>query len=341
MAELAAAVGRLPGGPRVPGGAAGARRPLHLAGVHRGPGAVGRRPHRRDLLAAVAPLEQRGRPRDAPADRRRARRRRVTAGRRELVQATLDLVRGWASPTPSPTTPAGAAGSSTSGRAPSTRRWHRADRRDDVPARRVAGRPQGRGRPALGRGVRPRRGRVADPDAGRGLGRRHPGRPPAVDRRGRRAGRHRQGGLGRGRAGRRSTTRTASSTPRPPRSPGSRRRGRCWPAGAPPGSADRRPARECPRVRGCRGSARRCRRPRWRPRGSWRPGRTPSTSTRRSASSPRSTTGSGTWPTSACAPATSPSPPTGSSRPPTSSASSLTAPSGEAWGGARRTRRRA
>ena len=48
-AELAAAAARLPtGAPSYPRGAADARRPLHLAGLHRRPRAVGRRPHRRD-----------------------------------------------------------------------------------------------------------------------------------------------------------------------------------------------------------------------------------------------------------------------------------------------------
>ena len=76
-------------------------------------------------------------------------------------------------------------------------------------------------------------------------------------------------------------TRTASSTPR--RWPGPRRRPRellaRWRAGraCAAGGAARRTTEGR-----CRGSGRRCRRPRWRPRGSWRPGRTASTSTRRS-----------------------------------------------------------
>ena len=65
-----------------------------VAAVRRRPRAVGRRPHRRALRAAVAPLEQRV--------GRDAHRHTVEAlgvdesrpGVRELVQATLDLVRG-------------------------------------------------------------------------------------------------------------------------------------------------------------------------------------------------------------------------------------------------------
>ena len=75
------------------------------------------------LLAAVAPLEQRvGRETHRMtvdllgADESRP-------GVRELVQATLDLVRGLGLAARSPTTPGAASGSSTSGPAPSTRRW--------------------------------------------------------------------------------------------------------------------------------------------------------------------------------------------------------------------------
>ena len=56
-----------------------------------------------------------------------------------------------------------------------------------------------------------------------------------------------------------------------------------------------------------------------------------STCTRRSASRPRSPTGSGTSPTSASAPATSPSPCTGSSAPAEEFRVDLVAPSGEVW----------
>ena len=63
---------------------------------------------------------------------------------------------------------------------------------------------------------------LARADPGRRLGRRHLGRPPALDRRGRHRRRDRQGRLGRRRDWRPSRTRTASSTPPPTRSPGSR-----------------------------------------------------------------------------------------------------------------------
>ena len=63
---------------------------------------------------------------------------------------------------------------------------------------------------------------------------------------------------------------------------------RCSPAGARRARRCRPRCGRCPTARRCRGSARRCRRRRWRPRGSWRPGRTRSTCTTRSASSPSS-----------------------------------------------------
>ena len=126
---------------------------------------------------------------------------------------------------------------------------------------------------------RPRRGRLADADPGGRLGRRHPGRAPGLDRRGRGRGRDRQGGLGRARARRRSPTRRASSTPRPLAGAAA-----CpgeilarWRDGA--GRRSREALRALPRrpedavVRPADE-----RRPRWRPPGSWRPGRTPSTS---------------------------------------------------------------
>ena len=60
-----------------------------------------------------------------------------------------------------------------------------------------------------------------------------------------------------------------------------------WGTGARGAAA--RAARPARRARRCRGSARRCRRPRWRPRGSWRPGRTRSTCTTPSAIAPEPT----------------------------------------------------
>ena len=167
----------------------------------------------------------------------------------------------------------------------------------------------------------PRRTGLAHPDPGRGLGRRPPGRPPGVDRRGRGQRRHRQGGLGRGGPG-------GAGGPRRVRGRGGRARCRgrprraCSPAGAP--RARRWPTRSprCPRgagplvraaderhldghrplhgdlgARARRGRGARRRRPH-------RP------------------TGSGTWRTSGCVPATSPSPCTGSARRTGSSGSS-------------------
>ena len=106
-----------------------------------------------------------------------------------------------------------------------------------------------------------------------------------------------------------------------------------------PGALGRQPRRRsappspgCPRARRCRGSARRCRPPRWRPRGSWRPGRTRSTSTTPQASGRSRPTGSGTSPTSACAPATTPTRCTRRSRPAEEFRVELTAPSGDALG---------
>ena len=81
--------------------------------------------------------------------------------------------------------------------------------------------------------VRPRRRRLGHAHARRRLDRRDPGRPPALDRRGRDHRGHRQGEVGRDRAGGDRRPRPATSTPAPTRSPGCSRR-RCSPAGAPP-----------------------------------------------------------------------------------------------------------
>ena len=96
-AELAAAVAALPSGHRrsYACGAAPARRPLQLAGLRRRARAVGRGAHRRGAAT----------PRSAPLELRVGREtHRLTVealgadesqpGVRELVQATLDLVRG-------------------------------------------------------------------------------------------------------------------------------------------------------------------------------------------------------------------------------------------------------
>ena len=98
--------------------------------------------------------------------------------------------------------------------------------------------------------------------------------------------------------------------------------------------AGRRSARRSsaiPPGSGCRGSARRCHRRRWPRRGSWRPGRTPSTCTTPPAAAPDRPTGSGTWPTSACAPATTRTRSTDEEPPAEEFLVQLTAPSGETW----------
>ena len=125
-----------------------------------------------------------GRPRDAPADRRAARRRRVAA-RRTRARA------GHARPGPRPRPgqhdhrrrAVAAAGSSTSGPPPSTPRWRRrmtdllTGLLDDLDAE---------GDQLRGDRRAARRRRLDDAHARRRLGRRHPGRAPALDRRGRR-----------------------------------------------------------------------------------------------------------------------------------------------------------
>ena len=152
--------------------------------------------HRRDLHAAVGPLEQRiGRETH-----------RITVellgvdesrpGVRELVQATLDLVRGLGWPTRSPTTRPAASGSSTSGPPRSTTRGPGMSTAEpvleDVLADLAA---EGDRIDALVAGLDEAGWRHADP--GRGLGRR-----PQIahlawtDETARRRG-HRQGGLGR------------------------------------------------------------------------------------------------------------------------------------------------
>ena len=174
---------------------------------------------------------------------------------RELVQATLDLVRGLGL--------ANTITDDTARRGRILAAWaHTLDaelRHDDMTdlLDQVLGRPRrgGRGPRRAGRAARRRRLAYADP--GGRLGHRHPGRAPRLDRRGGGRRRHRQGGVGRGRAARRSPTRRASSTPR--RSAGAKaspaeildalaRRPRRAAGGA---------ARLPGRARRCRGSARR------------------------------------------------------------------------------------
>ena len=194
-------------------------------------------------------------------------------GVRELVQATLDLVRGL-----------GLADTITDDARRRNRildRWADHPRRGPDGARmndlleRRARRPRRRGRPARTARRRPRRGGLAD--------RRR--RPPAgtsptqiahlawTDEAASVAATD-KAGVGRARARGASPTRTATSTPRRSRSAGAGRR-RSSTAGAPARAAlADDAARATPRARRCRGSARRCRPPRWRPPGSWRPGRT-------------------------------------------------------------------
>ena len=78
-----------------------------VTGLHRRARAVGRRPHRRDPARGGRAARAAGRPRDAPADRRAARRRRVPARRARAgagAPSTWSAASAW--PTPSPTTPA-------------------------------------------------------------------------------------------------------------------------------------------------------------------------------------------------------------------------------------------
>ena len=211
--ELADAAAALPDGtPAHPGGARDARRPLHRpvftaalelwVAARTDPG----------LPAAVGPLEQR--------IGREVHRHTVELlgvdetqpGVRELVQATLDLVRGlglantitddtarrrrildhWAdvldssAAAPRPTTPR---------TADESREEEPMSTLDDVLADLKAEGDQLDDLVAAAR----RRG-LAHADPRRGLGRRPPDRPPGVDRRDRGQGGHRQGGLGRDRA---------------------------------------------------------------------------------------------------------------------------------------------
>ncbi len=288
------------------------------------------------LLAAVAPLEQRvGRETHRltvellGADESRP-------GVRELVQATLDLVRGL-----------GLADTITDDRRRRTRildQWaNTLDAALEAPDE----------RPAHGGLL----GGLLDDLAAEGdqleaalatvewtaptpapeLDGRHPGRAPAVDRRGRGARRPRpRGSGGQGRPGtpwcsRRSPTRPATSTrARTPLAALPREEVLArWAAAGPTCATALRGAARGPEdavVRPADVGGRR-----WPPRGSWRPGRTRSTSTTPPARAPSRPTGSGTSPTSASAPATSPTPCTARSRRPRTFRVELTAPSGETW----------
>ena len=133
------------------------------------------------LRAAVVPLEQRvGRQTHRMtvellgADESRRRRPRAGAGDARPGARP----RAW--PTRSPTTPGAASGSWTAGRSPSTRR-SRHERRARA-ACSPTWPPRATGWSRWSSGLDETGWRTADP--GRRLGRRHPGRPPGLDRRG-------------------------------------------------------------------------------------------------------------------------------------------------------------
>ena len=236
----------------------------------------------RTLLAEVAPLEQKvGRETHRltvellGADESQP-------GVRELVQATLDLVRGL-----------GLANTISDDRRRRTRildQWattldDRAGARDDRPAAGTARRPHRRGRPAPRDRRAARRRRL---DARRRRRRAGPSPPrsrtcsgPTRSRSWPRTPTSRPRPRRRGTTScwPRSTTRRGTSTRPPSSSPSCRATRLLEPLGRRPGGAARGAHRRCRPARRCRGSARRCRRRRWRPRGSWRPGRTRSTST--------------------------------------------------------------
>ena len=145
-------------------------------------------------------------------------------------------------------------------------------------------------------------------------------------------GGHRQGGLGRARAAGARRPRRLRRRPRPPRSRGCTPPGAAGPLAARPAAALRRGAPRPTRTgSGCRGSARRCRPTSMataRFMETWAHGLdvTPALGVE-----PEAATGSGTSPTSACAPATSRSPRNGLSRAGRGVPGRLTAPSGETW----------
>ena len=96
-------------------------RPLHRAGVHRGPRAVGGGAHRRGAARGRRAARAAGRPRGAPARPSSARRRRVAAAATASScrrPSTWSAASGW--PTRSATTPPAGSGSSTAGPTSST-----------------------------------------------------------------------------------------------------------------------------------------------------------------------------------------------------------------------------
>ena len=185
----------LPTGPRRTRAVArDARRPLHRPGLHRRARAVGRGPHRRGAARRRRPARAAGRPRDAPA--RPSSCSASTSrepGVRELVQATLDLVRGLGlANTITDDAAPPRAGSSTSG--PTRPRRRAQEAAHERPCWRrcsPTSRPRATGSSDLVAGLDD--AGLAHADPGRRLGRRHPGRPPGLDRRGRRRRGHRQG----------------------------------------------------------------------------------------------------------------------------------------------------
>ena len=244
---------RRPPHPRRP---ADARRPLRVAGLHRGARAVGRGPHRRRAAAAVGPAGAEGRPRDPPDDRRPARRRRVAA-RRPRARA------GHPRPGPRPRPrrdhhrrlPASQPDPRPVGPHPRRGPW-RAER----PARRRARRPRRRGRPARGAGRRPPRRRAGarpTPAAGWDVATQiaHLAWTDEAAVR----GRDRQGALGRAGARGAWPTPSTPSTEAADRRRWRRRRRLLDPLAYGARPARRGAPRPTRRGRRCRGTARRCR----------------------------------------------------------------------------------
>ena len=207
-----------------PGRPADARRPLHLTGVHRCAGALGRRPHRRDTAGRGRAAGAARRPRDAPAHRRAARRRRV-AGPASASWCRRRSTWCAASAWPNTIT------DDTRRRGRILDQWARTL---DAPWRRrmsdldeAARRPRRRGRPAPGDGGRPGRGRLAHGRRPRTAGPSPPRSPtcsgPTRSRCWRAHRGTRQGRVGRGGAGGDRRPAWATSTRPPtssPRSPG-------------------------------------------------------------------------------------------------------------------------
>ena len=282
-AELAAAAEELPTGPEAdPRGAPGARRPLHLAGLHRRARALGGGPHRPGPAGRGRAAGAEGRPRDAPDDRRSPRRRRVAARRARAragharpgprARAGQHDQRRPAPAYPDPR-PVGAR--------PSTTRWSADDRpagRDcsttSPPRATSSARPSTdsapdgwtRPTPAPGWTVATQVAHLLWTDEVAVLAahsHESPEAKQAWDDVVLAAINDPMGYVDEG----------AFELAALPRDEVLDALGRG------PGRRSATPSPRCRPARRCRGSARRCRPPRWRPRGSWRPGRTRSTST--------------------------------------------------------------